>query len=115
MKVVKLLFDEKIIKSTDLKNKDYNISILAVIFGGNYLSESYKVQAPSLNKALKLVMQEVKKEYVKYFHIDIENIMTNCEMQTAILHATNIFGELTAVAEIDIKEFIYNDINRIIK
>lgn len=101
------MFEEKIIKSTDLKNNEYIISILAVIFGGNYLSKVYKIQAPSINKALRLAMQEVQKEYVKYFHIDIENIMANCEMQTAILHSTNAYGKLLAVAEFDLSKWDY--------
>lgn len=101
------MFEEKILKSTDLKNNEYNISILAVIFGGNYLSKNYKISAPSLNIALRTAMQEVHKEYVEYFHIDLENILSNCEMQTAILHSTNAYGKLIAVAEIDLTKWDY--------
>lgn len=101
------MFGEKIIKSNELKNNEYNISILAVIFGGNYLSKNYKITAPSLNIALRTAVQEVYKEYVDYFHIDLEHILSNCEMQTAILHSTNAYGKLIAVAEFDLTRWDY--------
>lgn len=63
---------------------------LQLFFGGNHLSKNYKITAPSLNKALRIAMQEVHKEYVEYFHIDLENILSNCKHAETIAEIIEI-------------------------